>query len=61
MHLLLDSISPPSLSEPPKTLGLISPEEQLQVDAALQLDLPIVLSEPIPVLYIEMTVPGCRS
>jgi hypothetical protein len=36
----------------------IAQREQQQVDRAVQLDLPIVLGEPIPILYIQMDGTG---
>ena len=60
MHLLAGlDLTTKSVERTTEDIGAdIARKEQLQVDAALQLDLPIVLSEPIPVLYIEMDGTG---
>jgi hypothetical protein len=38
--------------------GDIARSEQTQVDRAMQLDLPMVVGEPIPILYVQMDATG---
>ena len=38
----------------------IAAREQEQIQRAMQLDLPIIVGEPIPILYVEMDGTGCR-
>jgi hypothetical protein len=60
MHLLAGlDLTTKSVERTAEDIGAdIAREEQRQVNAALQLDLPIVGGEPIPVLYIEMDGTG---
>lgn len=60
MHLLAGlDLTTKSVERTAEATGAdIARKEQLQVDAAMQLDLPIVVGEPIPVLYIEMDGTG---
>jgi hypothetical protein len=60
MHLLAGlDLTTKSVERTAEDIGAdIARKEQRQVDAALQLDLPIVVGEPIPVLYIEMDGAG---
>ena len=34
--------------------------QKLQIQRALQLDLPIMIGEPVPILYVEMDGPECQ-
>jgi len=38
----------------------ITQRESEEIEKAIQLDLPVVLARPIPVLYVEMDGPECR-
>jgi hypothetical protein len=60
MHLLAGlDLTTKSVERTAEDIGTdIARKEQRQVDAALQLDLPVVVGEPIPVLYIEMDGTG---
>jgi hypothetical protein len=60
MHLLAGlDLTTKSVERTAEDIGAdIARTEQRQVDAAMQLDLPIVVGEPIPVLYIEMDGTG---
>jgi hypothetical protein len=60
MHLLAGlDLTTKSVERTAEDIGVdIARKEQRQVDAAMQLDLPIVVGEPIPVLYIEMDGTG---
>ena len=47
-----------SVERGPESIGAdIAQREQEEIDRAVQLDLPIVLGEPIPILYIQMDGP----
>lgn len=60
MHLLAGlDLTTKSVERTAEDIGAdIAGKEQRQVDSAMQLDLPIVVAEPIPVLYIEMDGTG---
>jgi hypothetical protein len=60
MHLLAGlHLTTKSVERTAEDIGAdIATKEKRQLDAALQLDLPIVVGEPIPVLYIEMDGTG---
>ncbi len=60
MHLLAGlDLTTKSVERTAEDIGAdIAGREQRQVDTAMQLDLPIVVAEPIPVLYIEMDGTG---
>ena len=48
----------PGKSHPEAIGGDIAQREQQEIRRAVQLDLPIVLSEPIPILYVQMDGTG---
>jgi hypothetical protein len=60
MHLLAGlELTTKSVERTAEYIGAdIAAKEQRQVNAAMQLDLPLVVGEPIPVLYIEMDGTG---
>jgi hypothetical protein len=60
MHLLAGlDLTTKSVERTAEEIGAdIARNEQRHVDAAMQLDLPMVVGEPIPVLYIEMDGTG---
>jgi hypothetical protein len=60
MHLLAGlDLTTKAVERTAEDIGAdIARQEQHQVDAAMQLDLPLVVGEPIPALYIEMDGTG---
>jgi hypothetical protein len=60
MHVLAGlDLTTKSVERTAENIGAdIARQEQAQVDAAMQLDLPLVVGEPIPILYIEMDGTG---
>jgi len=44
----------------PQVRGTSGRSEQQQIDPVIQLDLPILLGEPVPILYVKWRAPACR-
>jgi hypothetical protein len=60
MKLLADlEVTTKSVERTAEAIGAdIAAREQKEIDKAMQLDLPIVIGEPIPILYLEMDGTG---